>query len=265
MLQNMSNAWFSISPVKNKPKFRLFCFPYAGGSARAFGTWSKLLPDWIQVMALTMPGRDSRINEPLITDMSDLLDVLELAIQPYLDIPYAFFGHSMGGLMSYELAMRLRHRNCLRPSRLFLAGRSAPGTKNEERILHILPEQEFIKELRELNGIPTELLEHRQLLELVIPIIRADFQAIETWKDTSQGRADCPVTAFGGIDDKHVTPEKLYLWKSHTTASFDMQMFPGDHFFIRSAEVDLIARINYECEKMVRVNENSYNELRYYS
>jgi medium-chain acyl-[acyl-carrier-protein] hydrolase len=244
------NKWFPCKPVDARIRMRLFCFPYAGGGVHVFNDWKHMLPDWVQLVPLSLPGRDVRIKEQCLNNLSLLLDELEPTITPYLDRPYAFFGHSMGAQIAYELAHRLAVRDVRMPERLFLSGRVSPTSGYQKDPIHHLPEEELVEKLKKLNGVPTPVLENRELMELVLPVLRADFKLIETWTNDPDKSLDIPITALGGVDDMDVTAERLFRWKDCTNASFDMQLFPGDHFYLRASEAELLARLAYELDKL---------------
>jgi medium-chain acyl-[acyl-carrier-protein] hydrolase len=140
----------------------------------------------------------------------------------------------MGALVSFELTRLLRQQNEISPVHLFVSGRRAPQIPDPKPPIHALPELEFIEELRRLNGTPEAVLENAELMQLLLPILRADFTVLETYVYTHQPPLDCPITVFGGLQDQEANPDELEAWREQTSASFSLQMFPGDHFFINS-------------------------------
>jgi medium-chain acyl-[acyl-carrier-protein] hydrolase len=215
-----------------QPRKRLICFPYAGGSAAIYHQWPNSLPADIELVAIQYPGRATRMREAPCSDLAVLLDDIEGGIHPWLDRPYAFFGHSMGATVAFELTRRLRAAGKALPMYLFLSGRSAPHLPPVKPPVHDLPNDEFLAAIREFNGTPSELLEHRELMEMMLPVMRADFQSLETWKFKESPPLDIPMSVFGGISDGGVPLENLDAWAAHTTARFKRHMFPGDHFFL---------------------------------
>ena len=227
------------------PRLRLFCFPYAGGSATAYHPWPTALPADIELVAVQYPGRATRMREAPCTRMEALLDDIERGIVGQLDRPYAFFGHSMGATVAHELTRRLLAGSRPPPRQLFISGRSAPQLPSRRAAIHALPEAEFIASMRDFNGTPAEIFEHRELMEMMLPIIRADFQVLETWSYEDRGAIDIPLSVFGGIADPGVPIENLDAWACCTTARFKRHMFPGDHFFLQQhypAMLNIIAR-----------------------
>ena len=174
--------------------------------------------------------------KPLVSEISSHLMV-------YFDKPFAFFGHSMGGLISFELARLLRQKYRKNPIHLFISGRRPPQIPNTNSPIHVLPETEFLQELRHLNGTPLSVLQNAELMQLLLPILRADFAVLETYTYTTEPPLECPITAFGGLQDKDITLEDLEAWRKQTNSSYQLQMFPGDHFFLHSAQPLLLHSI----------------------
>jgi len=239
-----SNNWFVCPQIKPEAETRLFLFPYAGGGPAAFNKWSAELPGNMETRIAHYPGRGSRHNEPPIKQISLLVERLSQAIQPLLDKPFGFFGHSLGGLVAFELARQLSQRNLPQPQNLFISACGAPHLPDPHPPIHALPDSEFLKALKELNGIPAEIANHSELMELLLPSLRADFEADENYQFTSNGyRLTCPIIAFGGLDDPRVSLERIEGWALHTNASFELQYFSGDHFFINTSRESVIASI----------------------
>jgi len=215
---------------------RLFCFPYAGGSAAIFRKWVENLPQTIELCAVELPGRISHIQTSPLTRIEPLVDAIATALLPYLDKPFAFFGHSMGGLVSFELARLLRAKYSVQPVYLFISGRHAPQLRARTAPIHALPEPEFLAQLRRLGGTPQAVLENAELMQILIPILRADFAVLENYTYTNEPPLDCAIAAFGGLEDPEVSYTELEAWRDMTTSSFQLQMFPGDHFFLHCAQ-----------------------------
>lgn len=245
------NNWFLCQPSDSQVALRLFCFPYAGGSASIFRGWAQSLPSTVEVCAVQLPGRGSRLMEPAVTRLPDLIKALAPAMLPYLDKPFAFFGHSMGTVISLELARYLRTKSGVEPTHLFVSGGRAPQLRDTEPASYNLPEAEFLEELRRLNGTPTEILEHPELMSLLLPVLRADFELVQTYVYKERRPLCCPITAFGGALDKEVGLRRLQAWRAQTTAGFSVHMIPGDHFFIHTSQRALLSILSKELSKVV--------------
>ena len=234
-------SWRSPNPQAN---LRLFCFPYAGGTALTFRTWSDSLPMAFEVCPVELPGRGKRITSAPFTRLQLLVQAIAIALLPYLDKPFAFFGHSMGGLVSFELTRLLRKNYGKSPVHLFVSGYRAPQVLDPDPPIHGLPEPEFLEKLRRLNGTPEAVLENSELMQLLLPAIRADFAVIETYAYTPESLLDCPITAFGGLQDQEVSCDDLKAWQEQTKAAFSLHMLPGDHFFLQSAQPLLLQSLS---------------------
>lgn len=249
------NPWIAYSKTNSNAKLRLFCFPYAGGAASTFSSWPTSLTSEVEICPIELPGHGCRLSEHLFDQLEPLIEELAHALPPYLDKPFAFFGHSMGGLVSFELAHLLRKKYHLSPEHLFISGRHAPQISETKPQIHHLDEPEFINELGRFNGTPKAVLENAELMELFLPILRADFTAIETYVYKAKPQLNCPITVLGGLQDFEVNFGDLEAWRKQTNANFSMQMFPGDHFFVNSNRSTLLQFLNRELKIIVsRIN-----------
>jgi medium-chain acyl-[acyl-carrier-protein] hydrolase len=221
---------------------RLFCFPFSGAGASIFHKWREILPPAIELFPVQLPGRENRLSEPLITDMDTLVRDSAEAILPYLGKPFAFFGHSMGALLSFELARYLQRHCKLMPVHLFMSGHAAPQVSYYESPIHDLPDAEFTKKINELNGTPPEVWEHPELRQLLMPILRADFTICETYSYKAGEPLPCSITAMTGLADPYLDRADLEAWQTQTINNFTVRMFPGDHFYLNQ-ERSLLLRI----------------------
>lgn len=237
------NSWIICHKPNPQAHLRLFCFPYAGGSSLIFRTWSDYLPPSVEVCAIELPGRGRQIKLTPFNKIETLVDAIASVIHPHLDKPFAFFGHSMGGLISFELARLLRKQYGNSPFHLFISGRRAPQLPNLKPPIYNLPEPAFIEELRQLKGTPKAVLENAELMQMFLPILRADFAVLETYIYTHQPPLEFHITAFGGLQDSEATCDELQAWQEQTKASFSLHMFPGDHFFLHSAQSLLLEKL----------------------
>ncbi len=242
-------AWLILPRPQLNPRLRLFCLPFAGGGAALFRAWPEALSASVEVCAVELPGRGSRLREPAYTDLERLLDSLTGAILPLLDRPFALFGHSMGALIGFELARRLRRKVGLLPEHLFVGAHRAPQVSASNAPIHRLPDSTFVAKLRALNGSPTKVLDDPDLMRLFMPTLRADFAVCETYCYTVADPLDCPISVFGGLADREVSREELEPWRVHTSSDFSVQMLPGDHYFVRSASALLLQAIGQDLSR----------------
>ena len=211
-----------------------------------FREWSDGLPADVEVCPIQFPGRGTRLMEPPYSRLSLLVEALIRALLPLLDKPFALFGHSLGSLVSFELARQIWANHQVRPVRLFVSAGPAPQIPRRNSPIHDLPEKEFMAELRRLNGIPAELLSNKELMDIVLPSLRADFALFESYRYLSGPPLNCPISTFGGLNDNRVNHDDLEAWRDQTTASFTIRMFPGDHFFLKSTQPLLLRALSQE-------------------
>ncbi|MFY9226696.1 MAG: thioesterase II family protein [Blastocatellia bacterium] len=242
-----NTKWLSCYKPKPKAKLRLFCFPYAGGGSSVFRTWSDNLPDWVEVCPIQLPGRENRILEKPFHQMSDLVKSVAQAIKPYLDLPFALFGHSMGAWIAFELAHHLNKNFDLLAQHLFVSGRFAPQIA-DNKTLHKLPDKEFREKLEMYGGTPKAVLESDELMELLAPLLKADFSICETYVYQQNSPLTCPISVFGATTDHLVEPDSLIEWKKETSNSFRVEIFNGDHFFLRNYQKELLTSITKDLE-----------------
>jgi medium-chain acyl-[acyl-carrier-protein] hydrolase len=217
---------------------RLVCFPCAGASAAFFGPWLPHLPEGVQPIAVDMPGHGSRMGAPLATDLSTIVDDVVAALAASDSLPTSFFGHSMGAVVAFEVARRMAPAGAS-PTVLFASSALPPHRLGRSR-LHDLPDEAFVAALAEMDGMPGDVLVHPEVMDVMLPILRADITALER-QPPSGHRIESPVVAMGGRHDRHLPPELLSGWRAHTRSTFEQHLFPGDHFYLLS-RADLVAR-----------------------
>lgn len=225
---------------------RLFCFPYAGGNSLIYRGWEAGLPAEVEVCPVQLPGRGNRLREPAFRNIRPLAENAARALRPLFDKPFAFFGHSMGAMIAFEIARLLRAESGPRPAHMFLSGRQAPQIPPTSAPTYDLPEPEFIEELRRLNGTPPEVLAEPELMRLMMPLLRADFEVVETYDYREEPPLDIPFSVYGGVSDGEVSREELEGWCRQTTAPCVLRLFPGEHFFIHTARELLLQTITRE-------------------
>lgn len=237
----MAKSWYFCPVRRPSARLRLICFPHAGGGATTFREWPAGLPPEIEVWAAQLPGREVRIRETPLASVSAAVPPLADGARELFEGPFALYGHSMGALLAYELARHLEAVANRSPVHLFVAGRQAPHVPDERKCLADLPDAELIEELRQLNGTPAAILENQEMLQLMLPTIRADFALVESYRWEAGQRLRCPLTAMAGLEDSSARPSGLDAWQEQTSAAFKRRMFPGGHFF-PSTDEELVLR-----------------------
>ncbi|MCC7362522.1 MAG: thioesterase [Anaerolineales bacterium] len=237
-------TWFHCRKPNPDAQLRLLCFPYAGGGVSVFRAWPDRLPAEIEVWAIQLPGRDGRLREPIPADLPTLAAAIADGLGPFSDRPFACFGHSLGALLAFEFARELRRRGQVEPSRLLVSARRAPQLPRTEAPLHTLPEPQFIAGLQQrYNGIPAAILAEPELMQLFLPMLRADFKLIELYQYRAEAPLACPITAFGGAQDTLALPAELAAWQAQSHGAFNLQLFPGGHFYLQTALPQLLAAV----------------------
>jgi medium-chain acyl-[acyl-carrier-protein] hydrolase len=232
-MKSTTAEWFALRKPNSPFVPRMFCFPYAGGNEAIFHHWGDQLP-MVEVYSARLPGRGRRIDDAPFTQLVPLVEAAAAAILPLLDREFTFFGHSMGAAIAFELAQLLRREHGLSPAHLFVSGRNAPHLPERRPPTWHLPEADVVDDLRRMNGTPPEVLEDREFRELLLRVVRADFELIQTYRYLPQPPLDCPITAFAGEQDDDVWFEDIEGWREHTTGRFENVTLPGNHFFINT-------------------------------
>ncbi len=246
MIATAAESWVSIPHPKPAARVRLLCFPCAGGGASAYFSWSKALADQpIEVASIQLPGRESRIRESPYVDLDALVESLGFAIESNADRPLAFFGHSMGALLVFELTRWLRDRGRALPLHVFVAGARAPQLPRTEPALHAISgDDAFLDAVaRRYGGIPRAVMASREFRELVAPALRADLRMNEAYRYRAAGPLPVSISAYGGDEDPSVREDWLIQWREQTSATFAHRMFRGDHFFLNDARDLVLADI----------------------
>ncbi|MDJ0702187.1 MAG: thioesterase II family protein [Leptolyngbyaceae cyanobacterium MO_188.B28] len=246
-MTNPRNIWVNCPCPNPEARLRLFCFPYAGGGASIFRTWAAQLSPEIEVCPVQLPGRENRFNHLPFRQLTCLIQTLLPALLPEFDRPFAFFGHSLGGLISFELARQLQRQNfSQQPLQLFVSACRAPQLPPIDQPIHQLPEPELIQALHQYNGTPEVLLQDAEMMALMLPMLRADFSLSETYSYVPLSPLHCPISAFGGLQDKYVSWEDLAGWSSQTFGNFTQRMFQGNHFFLKPKQEELLQAISQD-------------------
>ena len=236
-------TWFRRYTPAGDPALRLICFPYGGGTPAVYRTWHRWLPADTEMYAVCYPGRHDRFADPAAISMEQLADAIAEAIEPLLDRPFALFGHSMGAAVAYEVAVRLERRYGAVPVRLFVSGSEAPH-KVEHTEEWGKDDETALAKVRELGSSAAEVLNDATLLEFLLPTIRADFRLLDLYRPAPVPvQVGCPLVAYAGDSDPECRTELVRGWADNTRSSFEMRVFPGDHFFLEPLERELLTSV----------------------
>src|SRR5690349_19396928 len=247
-----TSLWFAGPRTNPNAQLRLFCFPYAGGGTLMYRNWARNLPATVEICRAQLPGREVRLKERGYTRLEPLVHALADAIEPFLDLPFALFGHSMGTLIGFELTREIKRRHGSTPTNLFMSAHVAPQISHRSTPLHDLPEPEFIEQIRRLNGTPKEVFDQPELLRLMIPLMRSDFELCHTYTYSPGPPLDCPITVFGGLDDHETPLSDLEAWRIQTTGPFKLFTLPGDHFFLHSSQPFMLQVISQALQSSLK-------------
>jgi medium-chain acyl-[acyl-carrier-protein] hydrolase len=242
--------WIAHSRPNPQSRLRLFCFPFAGGGASTYKSWVDALPAVIEVCPIQLPGREGRLADPPFKRMQPLVDAISEIILQMLDKPFAFFGHSMGARISFELARRLVASHNQRPVHLFVSACPSPQLPSNVST-YDLPDDKLIERLRTLNGTPSLVMNHPGVLRMLLPCIRADFETYDTSIYSLGPALDCPITAFGGTEDAVVNPGQLAHWRDLTTSSFSLHVLKGHHFFLHENQPLILKIVSAQLDRLL--------------
>lgn len=249
--------WFRRFRTAENAGARLLCFPHAGGSAGFYFPFARELAPDVEVLAVQYPGRQDRFKEPGIDEVGVLADGVVTALLPLLDErPLALFGHSMGATVGYEVARRLEHREGVVPELLFASGRRAPCRHRAESV-HLKDDEGLADHLRHLGGTYEDLLSEPGLLRMILPAVRVDYRAIETYRHRPGPELGCPVAVLTGSDDPVVTLDEAADWGRHTTRGHTLDVFPGGHFFLNDGRDAVAALVLHRMADCLSTKETS--------
>lgn len=257
--RQVGSPWLITRELKDAEdvRMRLFCFHYAGATASIFRSWQEAVPQAVELQAVQLPGREYRLSESLLTDIAPIVAELAEIVPPLLDRPFAFFGHSMGALIGFDLARILRERGLPQPELFIASGRNAPRFMWRDAGVQLLPDDAFIATVREYNGTPEALLAEPLMRDLWLPRLRADLTISAMYRYVEQPPLDCPFLVLHGSDDALVSEVGLQGWGAETTGPVRYVRYPGNHFFLHGAEQCVLADVCLELEKLLARGENA--------
>ncbi|MEK3791128.1 alpha/beta fold hydrolase [Paenibacillus sp. FSL R7-0204] len=241
---NNGRLTVTYSPLFVAPKLnpqatcRIFCLPYAGGMAEIYYPWLNVLPEEFELVAVQYPGHVPGTGDELYTCLNSLAEEIANEISAFSDKKYIIFGHSMGALIAYEVTKRLAGKKVRQPEHLFIAARTPPNLPVVAPMIHKMSDSEIIQIARAFNALPEEVLQNEDILQMIIPTLKADFEMIGTWKhDHNAPPLNVPLCAFTGMFDSLGVPEQMKEWSNYTSNSFRMITMPEKHYFILNPAV----------------------------
>lgn len=245
-MSSPQKRWLVCPRKRPGARCRLICFSHAGGGTAMFCRWAGHLPDSIELSAVHMPGRESRLYDPPLTDLHAAAEVIVEHLLPSADVPFAFFGHSLGAHVAFEVVRSLRRRQVPGPCHLFASAARAPQLADPLSPIGHLPDQEFIDKIcARFGGVPEEVLNNKELMKMMLIPLRADFEMVDTYSYTEEPPLQCPITVFGGNED-YLERKHLDAWHQQTVADFKLEMFSGSHFFVESHIRDIMRMVSDE-------------------
>ncbi|HEV7974273.1 thioesterase II family protein [Amycolatopsis sp.] len=237
-----TSAWIRRFHPAPDAATRLVCLPHAGGAASYYFPVSRALAPDIDVLAIQYPGRQDRRNEPCLDDVRELADALATELKPWTGKPVTVFGHSLGATLGFELASRLQSDG-VELLGLFASGRRAPSRHRENESVHLSSDASLISTLKKMSGTESQFLDDDEVLQMILPAIRGDYKAAETYRYRQGPPLECPITVLTGDADTEVTMDEARAWSEHTTGAFDLRVFIGGHFYLNDHAPAVIARI----------------------
>lgn len=240
-----------ISSGSRSKNVHLVCFPCAGAGRSAFAGLNAALGPDIEVVSVELPGHGSRLDEEPLDSLSDIVKHLIPELLAYGNEPWIFFGHSMGCLVAYEVAHQLRSLGATGPLGILAAARAAPNLKDPGRDVHNLSQDNLVEELRRYDGTPPEVVESYELMQLLLPTLRADFKACETYQCPPRPPLEVPMVAYAGIDDPQTNIPTILAWQKHTRADFRFRLFEGGHFFVEASNESFVTALRQDVSVML--------------
>lgn len=261
-MKSTSHNGLVCSRPRAAARCRLFCFPHAGGAASMFSRWGDFLPEEVETWAVQLPGRENRLREPPLRKVSEAVETLIPEVASRADLPFAFFGHSLGARIAFELVRRMRRQGLSVPFHLFASGSRAPQVADPMPPMSHLPDRAFLDEVcSRYGGVPQQVLDHPELLALVMVPLRADMEMYESSGYEAGEPLDCDITALGGRED-YLNEDQLDAWREQTIGEFRLLMFSGGHFFIQEHSDEILRIVSEAFGSTVRGGGRHANPTR---
>ncbi len=246
------SAWLVVPKPNPAARLRLICLPYAGGNAATYASWPQWLVSEVELIAVQLPGRVSRMADTAFSNMQELVTALHSEIHCCLDKPYLLFGHSLGSRLGFELLKSLERDGCRLPAHFIASGGAPAHVPLREAPMHQLDDAAFIESLRRIGGTPEAILQSEELMALLLPTLRSDFKVAETRQEPVKRPVDCALSLFAGDDDNTVLLEDMYAWRDCFQRGGEFSAFPGGHMFVDSAGPAVVEKINRIIYQLLR-------------
>jgi medium-chain acyl-[acyl-carrier-protein] hydrolase len=258
-----ADMWLFRPAPRPNAGMRLFCFPYAGVGASMYRAWPSYLPAGLEMCAVQLPGREGRLQEVPFVSFRDLVEVTVGGLRPHFDRPFALFGHSMGGLLAFEVARLWIALGGKPPVHLFASGQRAPHLPPPHAPIAHLGHDAFVTEVRRrYDGIPEEVFRSPELMELLLPTLRADMAALEGYAHVAGPPLECPITAYGGSEDPEATETEIAGWARYSRTTFRYRILPGNHFFIQTSRAAVAGDVGTALEGRLQATTHPRGEAR---
>jgi surfactin synthase thioesterase subunit len=239
VITSMPELWFRRYASSEGARTTVFCFPHAGGSASYYYPMAAALAPEFDVLAVQYPGRQDRRREPLVTTIDELADQIHAAMRPFVTGPVALFGHSMGAVLAFEVSHRLEHFDGISPVVVFASGRRAPSRFRDDRV-HQRDNAGLLAEIVNLGGTDSRVLAEAELLDMLLPPLRNDYRAIETYRQDPGVRISAPIVVMTATDDPRTSVDDARAWLDHTSGSGSVHLFEGGHFYLESRATQVV-------------------------
>lgn len=243
--------WTAFHVRRTEPRLRLFCLPYAGGSASLFRGWDELLPEEVEICPVELPGRGTRLGEPAVSDMRALVSLMAEGLESLIDLPYAILGFSMGALAGFELSRTLRCLHCQEPELLLAVAQNAPSAPLERPPASLMSDEKLRASLHRHGGMSEEALGNPRLMRLFLPVLRADYSIVDTYSYKIEKPLHCPIDLFVGTDDPSISSNGIQGWQEETSANATVHRFTGNHFFFQNDRRLFLAAVSSRLRELV--------------
>lgn len=237
------NKWLVKAQGSTDPDYRVFCFPYAGGSAAVFKNWQKKLGEKVEVISIQLPGRATRLDEPVISSMNPIIEELINAVSHYIDRPYIFFGHSLGSRIAFELVLKFFEQHVRLPDHFIVSASRGPNLPIGIGNIHELSDDEFTTEIGKLNGTPNIILENKELMKILLPSLKGDFRLAYEYIYKGEIRLKIPISIFTGRQDTAITKKDLKEWNRFFKGQSEITFFEGGHFFLNEEQDSVLKKV----------------------